>query len=274
MPFTNTACQPASAAQRTAQLDSIITDPLFYAVAVPALLVTGISKGGFGAGLGIVAVPAMALVVPPLTAAGIMLPILCLMDIFGLWAYRRTWDRENMRIMAPAAIAGIALGTALAGLLTADHVRLVIGVIAVSFTLDHWLGRRAMGAPKPRSRLKGWLWAAMSGFTSFIGHAGGPPISVYLLPQRLDKTVLVGTTVVFFALLNYVKLLPYGWLGLLDTTNLATAGLLSPVAPAGIWLGVWLHHRVSPANFYRLCYLFVFLVGLKLVYDGAMGLLT
>jgi uncharacterized membrane protein YfcA len=246
----------------------VITEPLFYLIAVPAILISGISKGGFGGGVGILTVPAMALVVSPLQAAGIMLPLLCLMDLVGLRAYRRTWDRASMAVLAPAALAGITLGALSAGLLEESQIRLVIGVIAVSFTADYWLGRRGHEAPKARNRLKGGLLGVVSGFTSFLAHAGGPPISVYLLPLRLDKTVFVGTTVVYFAAVNYAKLAPYAWLGQLGSINLMTALVLSPLAPAGMWLGLWLHTRVSPELFYKLCYAFVFVAGCKLLYDG------
>ncbi|MCG8690655.1 MAG: sulfite exporter TauE/SafE family protein [Minwuiales bacterium] len=246
----------------------MITDPLFYLLAVPALLATGIGKGGFGAGLGIVAVPAMTLVVPPLLAAGVMLPILCFMDVFGVWAYRRNWSRRLVLILLPGAVAGIALAALLADRVEENHIRLIIGAVAVLFALDWWIGRRGGNAARPPNRASGSFWAAVSGFTSFVGHAGGPPISVFLLPLKLDKTIYVGTTAIFFAAVNYMKLVPYGWLGLLNQTTLTTALVLAPVCPIGIWLGIWLHNRVSPGLFYRACYVFVFLVGCKLLWDG------
>lgn len=251
---------------------TIIAEPIFYLVAVPAVILTGIGKGGFGAGLGIVAVPAMALIVPPLQAAGIMLPILCVMDIFGVWAYRRHWDRQLIWTMLPAAAVGIAIGAILAGVVEEAHFRLIIGVIAVAFALDHWLAGRARAEAQRPNRVKGAFWSGISGFTSFVGHAGGPPVSVYLLPLKLDKTIYVGTTAIFFATVNYIKLAPYAWLGQLDATNLATAAVLFPLAPLGIWLGIWMHRRVSSELFYRLCYIFVFAIGCKLLWDGVGAL--
>ena len=249
----------------------MIVDPWFYALAVPSILIIGISKGGFGSGLGIITVPALALVVPPLQAAGIMLPILCLMDLFGLWAYRRQWDRANMRIMVPAVLGGIAIGTATAGLLVEGDIRLIVGSIAVVFALDYWLRRGESRAAVGRSVLKGSFWSLAAGFTSFVSHAGGPPISVYLLPQKLDKTMYVGTTVVLFAVVNYVKLVPYAWLGQLAPGNLLTSLVLAPLAPLGMGLGIWLHNRVSPRFFYQACYVLIFVVGAKLVWDGVVG---
>lgn len=249
----------------------MIEEPLFYFLAVPSVLVMGISKGGFGGGVGLLAVPLMALAVPPLQAAGIMLPLLVAMDMTVVWAYRRDWDRRAIAVLLPAGVAGIALGSLSAGLLGDAEMRLLVAAVALSFTLDHWL-HGANRAPRPANVLKGGVWAGISGFTSFLAHAGGPPLSVYLLPLKLDKTVFVATTVIFFAGVNLVKLAPYAWLGLLDGTNLATSAVLSPLAPLGIWLGVRLHRRVAPELFYRICYFFIFLAGCNLLYDGLLGL--
>ncbi len=258
----------------------MIDDPWFYAAAIPAVLITGISKGAFGIGLGIMAVPLLALTVPVPVAAGVMLPILCLMDIFAVWAYRRSWHRGLIVLLVPAAIVGMGIGTLTFRHLDEYVIRLMLGTIALSFTLHHWLGGRRFGgqraggpaALKPPSKAVGVLAGTVSGFTSFVAHAGGAPLSFYLLPQRLDKSVYAGTATVFFALVNYIKLVPYAWLGQLSPANLTTALLLFPLAPLSIWLGVRLHALLPPALFYRAAYLLVFLAGLKLVWDGASAL--
>jgi len=250
----------------------MIDDPLFYLAAVPGILITGAAKGGLGAGLGILAVPLIALTAPIGQTAGILLPILLLMDAFGLWAYRGRWHGRNLMLMAPGALVGIAVGTATFHLVSEQMVRLIIGSIAVIFTLNHWRKRGGNQGRRP-ARVWGVFWGAVSGFTSFVAHSGGPPASVFLLPQRLDKTEFVGTTVVYFAFVNLVKLAPYAWLGLLSPGNLATAGVLAPLAPLGIGLGVYLHNRISPEWFYRLAYILVFLAGVKLLLDG-LGLLS
>ncbi len=250
----------------------MIEQPLFYALAVPAVLIVGISKGGFGGGLGTMAVPLMSMAVAPPQAAAILLPILCLMDLFAVWVYRGKWDLANLRILIPAALLGIVIGTLAFRYLDATAIRLLIGVVAVGFALAYWLGREADAPPGP-SVLRGGFWGTLAGFTSFVAHAGGPPTSVYLLPQRLDKTLFVGTTVILFITINYAKLLPYAWLGQLHLGNLGTSLVLAPLAPVGMALGFWLHHRVSGTWFYRICYLFLFLTGLKLLYDGLGALL-
>ncbi len=253
----------------------MIEDPWFYAVAVPAVLIAGISKGGFGGGVGLVAVPLMALVISPVQAAGIMLPILCLMDLFGVWAYRRRWDGRNLRILLPAALLGIGIGTATFRYLDGDVIRLMLGLLALAFVARHLMRRTAESAAsgRPPDPLRGGFWGVVAGFTTFVAHAGGPPISIYLLPQRLDRTVFVATATVFYITVNYVKLVPYGWLGQLNATNLATAAALAPLVPLGMGLGLLLHRRVSEGLFYQVCYTLLAMTGVKLLYDGVTGVL-
>ncbi len=248
----------------------MIDDPWFYAAAIPAVLLFGISKGGFGGGLGTLAVPLMTLTVSPLKAAAILLPILCLMDLVSLWAYRSKWIWPELRVLLPASLIGIAVGTLLFEYMSADVVRLIVGVVAITFTVHYWLTRerrRRAGLPHfPRSA--GTLGGSVAGFTSFIAHAGGPPINMYLLRRPLNRTDFVATTVLFFAVVNYVKLIPYAWLGQLDTDNLITAAVLAPLAPIGVLTGVYLHKRVSDRLFFGVVYLLLFLVGCRLIYDG------
>jgi uncharacterized membrane protein YfcA len=234
------------------------------------ILLTGVFKGGFGGGPGGIAVALMSMFVAPADAAGIVLPILCAMDIFGLLAYRNNWSRHHVRVLIPGALLGIVLGALAFGVVPVEWVRLLIGLIAVTFTLNRWfdlaqrLGAKA-GKPGP---LIGFLSGATSGLTSTMAHAGGPPLLVYLLPQRMEKTVFVGTSVVFFAIVNYLKLIPYGLLGQLSTNNLGLSLLFAPLAPLGIWLGLRLERRIPEKPFYRLSYAILFATGCKLIYDS------
>ena len=248
----------------------MITDPWFYVAAVPAVLLFGIAKGGFGGGLGVLAVPLMALVVSPLQAAAVLLPILCVMDLVGLWAYRGRWVWPELRILVPASIIGIVAGTLTFGFMSAAAIRIIVGIVAVSFTLHYvYTTRRRTDSALPFfSPAAGIAAGAAGGFTSFIAHSGGPPISIYLLRRPLDRTDFVATTVPLFAAINYVKLVPYGWLGQLSAENLLTSVALAPLAPVGVYAGVWLHRRVSDRFFFRLMYVVLFVVGCKLLYDG------
>lgn len=246
-----------------------ISDPVFYLVAIPAILLTGISKGGFGSALGGVGVPLMALAVSPLQAAAILLPLLCFMDVVGFRVYYGKWDAANLKIMIPGALIGIAIGAITFGEFRESTLRILIGGIAVAFTVSNWLGIAAKQHAATRSLAKGTFWSGVSGFTSFVAHAGGPPAMIYLLPQRLDKVTYVATTTLFFAVVNAVKLLPYFWLGQFSTANLVTSLVFAPLVPAGVWLGLWLQKRVNQLWFYRITQIGLLITGLQLIYQGA-----
>lgn len=241
-------------------------------LAIPAVLLTGISKGGFGGAFGGVAVPMMALAISPVQAAAVMLPILCMMDIFGLIAYRRTADWVNFRILLVGSVFGIGIGALLFQYLSDDVIRLILGLIAVVFTLGNWLKRLPADHRTYPNNVKGGLWGMTAGFTSFVAHAGSPPVQLYLLPQKIDKTLYVGTTVWFFFAINYIKLIPYSFLGQFSVENLSTSLVLLPLTPLGVWIGVKLHHKVPEQLFYRLAYIFLFATGIKLLWDGIEGL--
>jgi uncharacterized protein len=246
----------------------LIDDPWFYLAAVPAVLIFAVSKGGFGGGVGILAVPMLSLVVPPAQAAAILLPLLCFMDLIGVAHYRRHWNRHAMSVMLPGTIAGIVLGSLAFGYLDDDLVRLILGVIATAFALHAFRPGAGLAPAREPSTLRGAFWGAVSGFTSTLAHAGGPPANMYLLPLKLNKTIFVGTMIVLFTAVNAIKLIPYSLLGLFEARNLLTAVALAPLAAFGMRFGIWLHSRVREALFYRLCYFFVLLTGLKLVHDG------
>lgn len=246
----------------------------FYPVAIVAILLTGIAKGGFGAGAGGIAVPLMSIFIAPPEAAGIMLPILCAMDLFGVHAWRGRWSGQYLRALLPGAMIGIGLGALAFGALPVNAIRLLLGLISVTFAINQGFALTERIAARLFARrgkpgaVAGVFWGGLSGFTSTLAHAGGPPFAVYMLPQRLDKTLLVGTSAVFFLVVNYVKLVPYGFLGQLNTGNLAASLVFAPLAPVGVWLGVWLHKRVSERAFYQISYTLLFLTGAKLIWDG------
>jgi uncharacterized membrane protein YfcA len=244
-----------------------IADPWFYAFAVPAVLITGMAKSGFAAGFGALATPMLALVVPAPQAAAVMLPLLIAMDATGLQQLWKQRDRALVRRLVPWGVAGIAVGTLAFGMLDARTVAGLLGALTLMFLAHRLWGhaRRHTHAPP--------AWAARvsgvaAGFTSFVAHAGGPPLMAYVLPLRLAPIVASATMAVFFAVINLVKLVPYAALGLMDLRNLATSALLLPLAPVGVWVGVWLVKRVDPTWFYRLAYLGMAATGLKLLWDG------
>lgn len=242
-------------------------DPIFWAVAVFSVLITGISKGGFG-GLALLAVPLMALVISPVQAAGIMLPILIIMDWVGVWTYRKHWDRTLLLLTLPGAVLGIVAGGLLAGYVDDQVVRVVVGVIAVLFPIYAVLKPRGGDAFIKNNRPLGVISGTVAGFTSFVAHAGGPPYQAYAIPQGLDKRIYAGTAVMFFFVVNFVKVIPYAMLGQFDQTNLTTSLILIPIAPFGVLFGAWLVKRIDQTLFYRILYGLIFTVGLKLLWDG------
>jgi uncharacterized membrane protein YfcA len=245
----------------------LITDWQFYAAAVPAVLLMGISKSGFGSGFGALAVPLMALSITVPQAAAIFMPILFVMDVLGLAAFRRHFDLKLIRFLVPLGLVGTVIGTLLFRLLDAKLVAGIVGLFTLAF-----LAQRLAFPPRPDSphppRWLGALLTVTSGFTSFISHAGGPPISAYVIPMRLPPLVFTATMAAFFFVINLSKWVPYAWLGLLDLRNLMTSLALLPLAPIGVFIGVKLAHRIQPQLFYRLLYAGMFLTACKLLWDG------
>ena len=213
---------------------SLLSDPWFYAAAVPAVILVGLSKGGFGGAVGFVGVPLMALAIPPVQAAAILLPILILMDLVSLWTWRGVFDRDLLWSMLPGSVLGIGAGWLTASLVTADMVRMIVGAVAVVFVL-RWVYltlRHGDQHSARRNPVLAAFWGTVAGFTSFVAHVGGPPFQVYTLPLRLDPKVLTGTGVIFFAVTNAIKLVPYFALGQFDTTNLAASARADADRPA------------------------------------------
>lgn len=249
---------------------SVIDDPWFYATAVVAVLILGIAKGGFAGGIGLAAVPLMSLTVAPARAAAILLPILMLMDVTALRPWWGKWDGRSLRTTAPGAVLGTFVGLATFDLFSPDALRVMVGMIALVFALRWWLVRDP-GPARTASYARGTFWSTLAGFTSFSVHAGGPPLQIYLLSQRLDKSTFQATTVAFFFAVNWLKLGPYVWLGQLDGSNLATSLLLAPLAPIGIAIGTRMHHRIDEQIFFRIVYASLVVLGLKLIQGGLMG---
>jgi len=245
----------------------LITDPFFYAVSIPAVLLLGMSKSGFGAGFGSLAVPMMALAVTVPQAAAILMPVLLVMDLMGMAAFRQHVEWALLRFLLPFGLLGIALGALLFKFLDAPVVAGVVGVFTLGF-----LAQRLLFPPRPDSppppRWLGAVLTVTSGFTSFIAHAGGPPITAYLVPLKLRPLLFTGTMAYFFFVINFAKWVPYAWLGLLDVRNLLTSLVLLPFAPIGVWVGVRIAHRIQPTLFYRLVYAGMLLTALKLLWDA------
>ncbi|WP_104403525.1 sulfite exporter TauE/SafE family protein [Vibrio penaeicida] len=246
----------------------MIVDPFFYLVAVPAILIYGIGKGGFGGAIGSISVPMMSLTISPIQAAAILLPILIVMDIFAVKHHYRTANYSVIRSMLAWAIIGIVVAGLLLDLLSIHLIKALIGGISVLFCCLYWFGISDHAFFKHSK----WriIWSCLCGFSSTAIHSGGGPATIYLLPLKLDKVVLVSTMAVLFAILNGLKLVPYGMLGSFSKENLMTAFVLAPLSPIGVYTGVWLLNRVSEKFIYQVCYVCLFVFGTKLLLEGIL----
>ena len=251
---------------------TIIADPLFYVVAVPAVIFLGLSKGGFS-GIGMVSTPMLAIILPPLEAAAILLPIILLQDAISVWVYRRVWDPWNLKVMIPGCVVGVGLAWLFAAHVSNGAIRLMVGLIALGFVayavFRHWLPGEP---PKPRAT-HGVFWGAMSGFTTTLIQIGAPPYYSFVLPQRLPKMIYVGTTVMFFAAANVMKIAPYVGLGQFSTAGLMTSLALFPLAIATNFLGIYLVRITPEAMFYQITNVIVFLLGCELTRQGLTELI-
>ena len=255
-------------------MSDLLYDPWFYAASIPAVMLVGFSKGGFGGAMALIGVPLMALVMSPVQAAAIMLPILLVMDAVSLWTWRGTYDRKMLGLMLPGALIGVAIGWATAAFVTVAAVRLIIGIVSLTFFL-RWLVQflqKADQVARPHNAVRASFWATISGFTSFVGHAGGPPYQIYALQLGHSPALYAGTSVIFFAIVNAVKVVPYFALGQFDTTNLSASAILMPVAPIATLAGAWLVRRLRASIFYGFTYSMMFLVAIKLIYDGLIDI--
>jgi uncharacterized protein len=250
-------------------MNALPHNPLFYVVAIVAVTLLGLSKGGF-AGMGALAVPLMALVLSPVRAAAILLPVLIVQDVVGVWAFRRSWSGYVVGWMLPGAIAGILLGYWYAAQVPASAVLALVGGISALFGIYRlWAERHGNLAAPARS--PGWvgsLFGLASGFTSQVAHAGQPPFQIWVLPRKLPRDELVGTTAIFFAAVNWIKVPAYWALGQFSRENLIVSAALIPVAIATTFAGVWLVRRVSPTRFYTAIYVLMVLLGGELVWEA------
>jgi uncharacterized membrane protein YfcA len=250
---------------------SLLSDPLFLAAAVLAVTFLGISKGGF-IGLGVTAVPLLSLFVPPQQAAAILLPILVTQDIVSVVVYRRDFSAWNLKAMVPGAACGAVIATFAAVAMPVDAVRLIVGTIALGFVAlrlsEHWVEQHL---PKPGA-VSGVFWGVVSGFASTLANAGSPPMQIHLLPQQLPKLTFVGTTTLFFASINIMKLPSYIALHQITAENMTAGFALVPLAIATNFFGVWLVHRVSPKAFYRIAYALMLILGIVLIRSAVLDL--
>ena len=245
-----------------------------YALAAAAALIAGISKGGFGGGLGFVATPLIAIAVAPGQAAAIMLPVLILIDQVGMWSYWRKWDWRLVWPVLVTAAIGIALGAAAFDSVSADWLRIGLGVISILFLLFQIARARGWTPASGGARgLRAAIWGATCGFTSTISHAGGPPVTIYLLGEQVGKTVFQASTVLIFWSVNLMKVGPYAAIGVFSLDTLWLSVAMAPAAIIGVLIGIWAHKRAPESVYLKAMAVLLFLTGSKLLWDGLNGVM-
>ncbi len=251
-------------------MSDLLQNPYFYLVAIPAVLIYGISKGGFGAVFGIISVPLMSMVISPLQATAILLPLLMAMDVLVLKKFWRTFDKRSIWLLVPSATLGVILGYLTVGAFNEDHARLLVGVIALIFGARHFLSAKVELSLEEQSdkkdTVKGLFWGSIAGFTSFHVHSGGPPVAAYLMPKKLPPLVFAGTVGVFFALVNWIKLPAFIGSGQLTKDSLILSLVLLPLVPIGVSLGYHMAKKVDVKAYYSIISAALILMGIRLIY--------
>ena len=241
-------------------------DFYFYFFASLGVFVFGISKGGVPGPIAMLAVPVMSFVMSPLQAAGILLPLLIIMDFSAIYLYWKKWINSILKIVIPASIIGILFGTLTFEFTNEDQIRIMVGVISIIFVLVSFIQKNNY-LLKP-TKLKGYFWSSVAGYTSFLIHAGNPPINFYVLPLKLDKMTYIGTMTMTFFIINIVKIVPYYYLDLLAPSNLKISLLLFPLAIISVIFGFYIQKFISEKIFFNIIYFLLFLSGLKLIFDA------
>ena len=243
-------------------------DPTFLAFASFGVFVFGISKGGVPGPIAMLAVPVMSFAMSPLQAAGILLPLLIIMDFSAIYLYWKKWLNNIVKIIIPASIIGILFGTFTFQYTNENQIRIVVGAISIIFVLVSFIQRNNI-LLKP-TNIKGYFWSSIAGYTSFLIHAGNPPINFYMLPLKLNKVSFIGTMTLAFLVINVVKLIPYYYVGLLAPSNLIVSLMLLPLAFVSVLFGYFLQKKIPEKLFFNIVYILLFLSGCKLIFDGVI----
>ncbi|MBL9069586.1 MAG: sulfite exporter TauE/SafE family protein [Sphingopyxis sp.] len=251
---------------------SLLADPATLAVLIVAVILLGMAKGGL-AGVGALATPLVALVLPPATAAALLLPILIVQDVISVWSFRQTWDGWIIAWMLPGAAIGVAAGWYYAERVNEAQLMAALGAITLAFGLYRLWIERGQRVPAA-SQSPGWvgtIFGAVTGLTSQIAHAGGPPFQMWVTPRKLPHLVFIGTSSILFAIINWMKVPAYLALGAFPHEVVVAALLLMPLAIVSTLLTVRWLKRMDPARFYGIIYGLMVLLGAKLFWDGVSG---
>jgi uncharacterized membrane protein YfcA len=237
---------------------------LFLITVVPAILLFGISKAGLGGSVALISIP---LVMPFTDALAITLPILILADFVAVYKFRKEFDLDTLKLISIGAFIGIIIGALTFKFFSEDVLKLIVGLMGFSFTFHYFFLKKNKYLAIPKSKLKGSFFSIISGFTSFCVHSGGTPLSVYLLPLRIEKAKYVGTRVLYFTFVNLVKLPIYIYLSMINIENLKLSFYLMPLVVLGVFIGYQLVKIIEEKLFYNIIYVLIFVSSSKLIFD-------
>lgn len=244
----------------------------FWIVAGLAAFMLGLSKGGVPM-LAMLSVPFMSIFMAPTMAAGLLLPLYILADTYAIYLFRKAFSVKNLKIMLPGAVVGVLAAFFSVSVVPGDAIKLLVAGIGFYYLINS-VRNRMSGVerqPKQAGVPPGLFWGTLAGFTSYISHAGGPPFQAYVLPQKLDKMVYLGTTTIFFAVVNLMKLPPYIVAGQITWESLPDAMWLAPCTLLGAWSGARIARVLPQKVFFILVELALAAVSLKLVYEVIVG---
>ena len=251
------------------------TDPLFYLVGLMTAFVMSVGKGAFGGGLAILGIPMLALVTDPITAAIVTAILVAAMDWIALGTFPRdSFSKPDLKWLLPGLLVGLGFGLLVFETVDRRLVALLVAVIALAFTAHYVLGKLSKApARAPLDVRPGFGLAAgvATGFTTFVAHAGGPPMALYLMRRGLTKTAYAATAVVVFTLGNLVKLPGYLYAGLDEPQAYVKALVLLPAVPLGVWVGRRILDTLPRDTIFNACYGLVGLGSLKLLWDSLRG---
>ena len=240
---------------------------LFFLTVVPAIILYGIAKSGLGGSMTLISIPLMTIVMPLNQALGIILPILIFSDFIASYKYRKEFDLGTLKLMIPFAVLGIIIGSFTFSFLTEELLKFLIGLMGFMFSVHYFFFKKDKESKSEKNFIKGVICSNIAGFTSFCVHAGGTPVSIYLLPLRMKKEIYVGTRIIFFTFVNLIKLPLYINLSMVNFDTFKQSLILLPIALLGILIGFKLVKIIDEKLFYNLLYLLILLSSSKLIYN-------
>lgn len=253
-----------------------VTPWVYYVCVGASVLITGISKSGFGGGIGIVAIPIMSLVMGPKQMLGVQLPLLVACDALSNLHHLRNWEWRLLRPLLWGALIGVLLGSGVFWAIKDSNparvqqaLSLLIGAICLAFVLlQAWglTGRRIPTLPShPASSL---AVGTTAGFVSTLSHGAGPVVTLYLLQEKLQRQILVGTQVFYFLLVNSAKVPTYVALDLINASTLRDSVWFIPLIPVGTLAGAWMNKRVPEKPFAAILYVAAAVTAAHMIWNG------